>query len=104
MFAGNVICRQKQNDCDVPEYCKDGKLECPPDKYKPDYARCYSNNGYCHNGKCVNMDILCQMAYGANESYFSQPCARFVQKAIFRTCKTQVKEVNRDFIRDLCVS
>ncbi|KAF0991317.1 hypothetical protein HZS_6787 [Henneguya salminicola] len=101
-YNGNQICRPIKSDCDSPEFCKNNILKV--------YL---IFKGYCYNGKCVNMDKICQMAYGASkyifiyykdESYFSQPCARYIQRSIFRICKSLVENVDRDYIQDLCVS
>ncbi|XP_044172724.1 zinc metalloproteinase-disintegrin-like berythractivase isoform X2 [Acropora millepora] len=59
-----VVCREKLNECDLPEFCT-GKSElCPSNKYVQNGRSCANNNGYCYNGECPTHDKQCKDLWG----------------------------------------
>ncbi|XP_035704990.1 disintegrin and metalloproteinase domain-containing protein 11 isoform X4 [Folsomia candida] len=54
------VCRPKQSECDIPEYCTGQSGECPLNTYKKNGAQCGKNEGYCFNGYCPTLDGQCK--------------------------------------------
>ncbi|CAH3179699.1 unnamed protein product, partial [Porites evermanni] len=62
--AKGTVCRQKVNECDLPEHC-DGISElCPSNKYVQNGKPCGNNKGYCYNSECPLHDEQCQDLWG----------------------------------------
>ncbi|KAL9984003.1 hypothetical protein ACROYT_G006255 [Oculina patagonica] len=58
------VCREKFNECDLPESCT-GKSElCPSNKYVRDGMPCADNKGYCYKSECPTHDVQCQDLWG----------------------------------------
>ncbi|XP_073834320.1 disintegrin and metalloproteinase domain-containing protein mind-meld isoform X4 [Musca autumnalis] len=62
------ICRDSNNECDLPEYC-DGEVgECPMDVFKKNGSPCGHSksgvSGYCFQGKCPTLNVQCEAIWG----------------------------------------
>ncbi len=63
-FKGlDTVCRPKQSECDIPEYCTGQSGECPLNTYKKNGAPCGKNEGYCFNGYCPTLDGQCRIIW-----------------------------------------
>ncbi|CAB3991850.1 Disintegrin and metallo ase domain-containing 12 [Paramuricea clavata] len=70
-----LICRDKVNDCDLPEYC-DGKSQvCGPDTYVHNGRPCSfgQEKSLCYFGVCHTYDNQCKSYWGA-DAYHSEFC------------------------------
>ena len=47
-----AVCRAKQDDCDLAEFCTGNLSSCPPDKHVNDRGPCQENRGRCFKGRC----------------------------------------------------
>ncbi|KPP68785.1 hypothetical protein Z043_112507, partial [Scleropages formosus] len=61
--AGSV-CRNINDECDLPEYCNGSSALCQSDVYKQNGHPCKDNEAYCYNGKCQHYTGQCQAIFG----------------------------------------
>lgn len=78
----NVLCREADGDCDVPEYCHGNSGECPDDIYLPNGDQClsdiYETSGICYNGMCMNGDDVCESySYLYGIDLYDGGCVRY---------------------------
>ncbi|XP_027696270.1 disintegrin and metalloproteinase domain-containing protein 8 isoform X1 [Vombatus ursinus] len=66
------ICREAQDDCDLPEYCDGQWGECPENVFQENGMPC--QNGYCYNGACPTHQQQCQALWGKGASVASDSC------------------------------
>ena len=59
-----VICREKSDECDLPDFCSGTSPDCPQNIYKEDGTSCLNGQAYCVKGACVTRDVLCQKLHG----------------------------------------
>jgi hypothetical protein len=62
--ARGVICREADNECDLPEKCSGESGACPPDVHKKNGQPCGTNTGYCFSGNCPTLSIQCEQIWG----------------------------------------
>ncbi|KAF1741721.1 hypothetical protein MXB_889, partial [Myxobolus squamalis] len=68
------MCRASLGNCDAPEYCNGTYNECPENAVEKNYEICDDYKDFCYDGKCLNLNELCQHAFKDDEAYFSQEC------------------------------
>jgi hypothetical protein len=51
-FNDGLVCREKQNDCDVEERCVDVEADCPIDTKKPVDTPCNDGNDKTRSDMC----------------------------------------------------
>jgi len=59
-----AICREKVDECDIPETCKGSSGVCPQDAFVHNGYPCANNTAYCYLGKCLTHDQQCQDLWG----------------------------------------
>lgn len=59
-----AICREKVNQCDIPETCTGSSGVCPQDVYVHNGYPCANNTAYCYLGECLTHDQQCQDLWG----------------------------------------
>ncbi|KAH0625633.1 hypothetical protein JD844_015223 [Phrynosoma platyrhinos] len=67
------ICREKVNECDLPEYCSGTSSWCRTDLYVQDGTPC-SEHAYCYGKKCWTHNILCKRIFGEETRMASETC------------------------------
>ncbi|KAM4636102.1 disintegrin and metalloproteinase domain-containing protein 9-like isoform 2-T2 [Discoglossus pictus] len=72
--VGGMLCREKSNTCDLPEYCNGSYALCPVDVYVMNGFPC--NNSYCYSGVCQSFDSQCETLFGAATSKGVDECFR----------------------------
>lgn len=73
MDAYNV-CRNKQDECDLPEYCTGKSNLCPEDVYAVNGLPCKKGDGYCFNGQCPKREDQCIKMWGSGALLGSDYC------------------------------
>lgn len=58
------LCRDKVNECDLPEVCTGKSGLCPRNKYVQDGATCANGEGYCFKSQCPLHDTQCEDIWG----------------------------------------
>ncbi|XP_023679994.1 disintegrin and metalloproteinase domain-containing protein 8a isoform X2 [Paramormyrops kingsleyae] len=58
------LCRASATDCDLAEYCTGQSPHCPKDTFKMNGVPCYSERGYCYNGRCPTLQSHCTHLWG----------------------------------------
>ncbi|XP_028391206.1 disintegrin and metalloproteinase domain-containing protein 9-like isoform X2 [Dendronephthya gigantea] len=73
--AKGSLCRDKVNDCDLPEYCDGKHSMCPPDMYVHNGRSCSDVNdtSLCYFGVCHTHNKQCE-AYWGSDGFFSERC------------------------------
>ncbi|XP_026846051.1 disintegrin and metalloproteinase domain-containing protein unc-71 isoform X2 [Drosophila persimilis] len=74
----DYICRDSNNECDLPEYC-DGEVgQCPSDVYKKNGSPCGVSksgvSGYCFQGYCPTLSLQCEAIWGYGGSAADRQC------------------------------
>lgn len=59
-----TTCREKVNECDIPEACTGSSGICPQDVYVHNGYPCANNTAYCYLGECLTHDQQCQDLWG----------------------------------------
>ncbi|XP_008821444.1 disintegrin and metalloproteinase domain-containing protein 21 [Nannospalax galili] len=67
------LCRQKINECDLPEWCNGTSHQCPEDGYVQDGVSC-SGSAYCYQKQCNNHDQQCREIFGKHARSASHNC------------------------------
>lgn len=70
MPSGDV-CREQENECDLPEWCNGTSCQCPEDVYMQDRVE-YTGGDYCYEKRCHIRDELCSKLFGLNAKSASQ--------------------------------
>lgn len=61
-----TICREKVNECDIPESCTGSSGICSEDVYIHNGYPCANNTAYCYVGECLTHQEQCQDLWGRN--------------------------------------
>jgi hypothetical protein len=72
MLSGTV-CREKNSECDLPEWCNGNSSNCSEDVYLQDRIPCLGM-GYCYEKRCNNHDEQCRQTFGINARSASRSC------------------------------
>ncbi|KAH0509940.1 Disintegrin and metalloproteinase domain-containing protein 25 [Microtus ochrogaster] len=70
-----TVCREQDNECDLPEWCDGHSHECPNDVYLLDGSSC-KDGGYCYEKRCHNRDEQCLQIFGKEARNAAQRCYR----------------------------
>ncbi|KAL6030936.1 hypothetical protein STEG23_001366 [Scotinomys teguina] len=68
-----TVCREKNNECDLPEWCNGTSAECPADVYVEDGSPCRSD-GYCYSMTCHKREEQCQTLFGNSATSADATC------------------------------
>lgn len=60
-------CRQKEDECDLAEFCDGQSNVCPEDVFAVNGLPCDGGWGYCYNGSCPQRSAQCNRMYGSGE-------------------------------------
>ncbi|XP_055969860.1 disintegrin and metalloproteinase domain-containing protein 29-like [Sorex fumeus] len=58
-----TLCRAKENECDLPEWCSGETSQCPEDVYVQGGIPC-KGGGYCYEKRCNNREEQCKQIFG----------------------------------------
>ncbi|KAM4836627.1 uncharacterized protein RHO17_022187 [Thomomys bottae] len=72
-----TVCREKDNECDLPEWCNGTSEHCPEDVYVQDWSPCLIK-GYCYEKRCNHRDEQCQKIFGEKSRSASQTCYKAI--------------------------
>ncbi|KAG3280966.1 disintegrin and metalloproteinase domain-containing protein 30 [Ictidomys tridecemlineatus] len=72
-LPSGYVCRDEENECDLPEYCYGNSDKCPADTYKQDGTPC-SYEGRCYNQKCRSRYMQCQSIFGPDAREAPSKC------------------------------
>ncbi|XP_062069122.1 disintegrin and metalloproteinase domain-containing protein 21-like [Lepus europaeus] len=75
--ASGELCREKENECDLPEWCNGIWHECPEDVYKQNGYKCL-DIGFCYKKTCNVRDEQCRQIFGKKAKNANQKCYREV--------------------------
>ncbi|XP_028728220.2 disintegrin and metalloproteinase domain-containing protein 25-like, partial [Peromyscus leucopus] len=75
IMPSGTVCRAKENECDLPEWCDGHSHECPKDVYLLDGSSC-KDGGHCYEKRCNNRDVQCQQIFGKEARSAAQRCYR----------------------------
>ncbi|XP_054573608.1 disintegrin and metalloproteinase domain-containing protein 25-like [Eptesicus fuscus] len=67
------VCRQEENDCDLPEWCNGTSYHCPEDVYVQNGVSC-KGGGYCYEKRCNNREEQCRNIFGKEAKSANQSC------------------------------
>ncbi|XP_034376496.1 disintegrin and metalloproteinase domain-containing protein 25-like [Arvicanthis niloticus] len=70
-----TVCREKVNECDLPEWCNGHSHMCPNDVYLLDGSPC-QDGGYCYEKRCNNRDEQCKQIFGKEARSAARSCYR----------------------------
>uniref|UniRef100_A0A1B0C3F3 Peptidase M12B domain-containing protein n=1 Tax=Glossina palpalis gambiensis TaxID=67801 RepID=A0A1B0C3F3_9MUSC len=69
----STLCRNAENECDLPEYCTGESEYCPIDVFKRDTEECDNGQAYCYEGNCRSHSHQCRILWGPTGEN-SEPC------------------------------
>ncbi|KAL9893703.1 disintegrin and metalloproteinase domain-containing protein meltrin isoform 1-T2 [Glossina fuscipes fuscipes] len=69
----STLCRNADNECDLPEYCTGESEYCPIDVFKRDTEECDNGQAYCYEGNCRSHSHQCRILWGPTGEN-SEPC------------------------------
>ncbi|XP_068945374.1 disintegrin and metalloproteinase domain-containing protein 30-like [Petaurus breviceps papuanus] len=58
------VCRDKQNECDLVEFCNGTSNQCPSDFYMQDGTPC-SREAHCYHKRCSDRFLQCKEIFGS---------------------------------------
>lgn len=70
-------CREKVNECDIPETCTGSSGICPKDLYVYNGYPCAQNTAYCYFGECQTHDKQCKDLWGSDAISGLDNCYRY---------------------------
>ncbi|XP_049628624.1 disintegrin and metalloproteinase domain-containing protein 20-like [Suncus etruscus] len=62
-LPAGTLCRKKENDCDLPEWCNGTYHDCPEDVYVQGGISC-KGDGFCYRKRCKNRQEQCRSIFG----------------------------------------
>ncbi|XP_062932786.1 disintegrin and metalloproteinase domain-containing protein 25-like [Cynocephalus volans] len=74
-MPSGTVCREKDNECDLPEWCNGASHNCPADVHVQDGVRCMGG-GYCYERRCNIRDEQCRQIFGKEAKSANQSCYR----------------------------
>lgn len=72
-LPSGTLCRIKETECDLPEWCNGTSPECPEDVFLQDGSSC-SDGGYCYEKRCNSHDEQCRRLFGKDARKASDSC------------------------------
>ncbi|XP_066978027.1 disintegrin and metalloproteinase domain-containing protein 33-like [Macrobrachium rosenbergii] len=73
-------CREKDGDCDLPEFCSGISEYCPDDVHVRDGTPCERGQGYCFKGTCGNPLGRCKKIWGPTAGDVAPRCLDINEK------------------------
>ncbi|XP_054572703.1 disintegrin and metalloproteinase domain-containing protein 25-like [Eptesicus fuscus] len=67
------VCRKKESNCDLPEWCNGTSYHCPEDVYVQNGVSC-KGGGYCYEKRCNNRKKQCRNIFGKEANSANQSC------------------------------
>ncbi|KAA0717499.1 Disintegrin and metalloproteinase domain-containing protein 28 [Triplophysa tibetana] len=74
IMSPSHVCRPKNDDCDLQEYCSGKSAECPEDVFTVNGLPCKNGNGFCYNGQCPLREDQCIKMWGPTANLAQQFC------------------------------
>ncbi|XP_028565580.2 disintegrin and metalloproteinase domain-containing protein 15 isoform X2 [Podarcis muralis] len=72
--SAGFLCREAQNECDLPEYCDGTSPRCRANVHKQDGMPCGDEKAVCYAGVCPNYLSQCQELWGPGSVPVSDAC------------------------------
>ncbi|XP_048186513.1 disintegrin and metalloproteinase domain-containing protein 25-like [Perognathus longimembris pacificus] len=73
IMPSGTMCRAKQNECDLPEWCNGISQQCPEDVFLLGGTPCLST-GLCYQKRCNNRDEQCRQIFGEQARNAQEKC------------------------------
>ncbi|XP_040821702.1 disintegrin and metalloproteinase domain-containing protein 25-like [Ochotona curzoniae] len=73
--ASGEVCREKDNECDLPEWCNGVSQACPDDVYMENGYKCL-DTGFCYKKRCNVRDEQCRQIFGKKAKNANLKCYR----------------------------
>ncbi|XP_004637339.2 disintegrin and metalloproteinase domain-containing protein 20-like [Octodon degus] len=73
LMPSGSVCREKNDECDLPEWCNGTSHECPKDVYVQDGMNC-TGSGHCYEKKCIIRDEQCRQIFGNESKSANKTC------------------------------
>ncbi|XP_028736955.2 disintegrin and metalloproteinase domain-containing protein 26A-like [Peromyscus leucopus] len=73
IMPAGTLCRDENNECDLPEWCNGTSGKCPEDVYMEDGSPC-GGDSYCYNRTCHKREEHCQMLFGRSAKSADETC------------------------------
>ncbi|XP_054573605.1 disintegrin and metalloproteinase domain-containing protein 20-like [Eptesicus fuscus] len=67
------VCREEENECDLPEWCNGTSYHCPEDVYVQNGVSC-KGGGYCYEKRCNNREEQCRNIFGKEAKSANRNC------------------------------
>ncbi|XP_051533774.1 zinc metalloproteinase-disintegrin-like atrolysin-A isoform X2 [Myxocyprinus asiaticus] len=74
IMSNSHVCRPKNDECDLPEYCTGKSAECPEDVFTVNGLPCKDGKGYCYNGQCPMKEDQCIKMWGPTAEVGKDDC------------------------------
>ncbi|ELW65228.1 Disintegrin and metalloproteinase domain-containing protein 25 [Tupaia chinensis] len=102
ILPSGEVCRESDNECDLPEWCNGTSPECPEDVYVQAGVPCM-DGGYCYGKRCNDRDLQCRDIFGEISKSASLNCYRILNMRgdRFGNCGTQNARYVRCNITDI---
>ncbi|XP_051038191.1 disintegrin and metalloproteinase domain-containing protein 26A-like [Phodopus roborovskii] len=72
-ISTGTVCREKNSECDLPEWCNGTSAECPEDVYMENGSPC-RGDGYCYNKTCPRHEEHCWKLFGRKAKSAGEIC------------------------------
>ncbi|XP_048208107.1 disintegrin and metalloproteinase domain-containing protein 30 [Perognathus longimembris pacificus] len=86
------MCREEENECDLPEYCNGVSHLCPKDTYKQDGTPC-KYEGQCFSKGCRSRYMQCQSIFGPDAREGPRRCYEAVNLVGDQYGNCEIKDV-----------
>ncbi|XP_062069120.1 disintegrin and metalloproteinase domain-containing protein 20-like [Lepus europaeus] len=67
------LCREQENECDLPEWCNGTSQECPEDVYVRNGQTCMETS-QCYNKICPSREMQCKQIFGEEAMNAKELC------------------------------
>ncbi|XP_004682569.2 PREDICTED: disintegrin and metalloproteinase domain-containing protein 20-like [Condylura cristata] len=75
LLPSGALCREPENECDLPEWCNGTSSLCPEDVYVQGGVPC-SDGGHCYEKRCNNREVQCRNIFGKEAKSANHRCYR----------------------------
>lgn len=72
-MPSGTVCREQDNQCDLPEWCNGSSGACPEDVYVKDGIRC-PDGSVCFQKRCNSRDEQCRKLFGEGAKSANETC------------------------------